>query len=58
MGKCLYDSAQGEAYHLLVKARFSRSFLAQMLGLRVSYEVSDNNTTNYNVTLIAAILAK
>ena len=39
MGKCLYESAMGSTRRLNVKARFSRSFLAQLLGLRVSYRV-------------------
>ncbi|XP_060068994.1 apoptosis-resistant E3 ubiquitin protein ligase 1-like [Ylistrum balloti] len=38
VGKCLYDSALGSAYRQLVKARFSRSFLAQLIGLQVNYK--------------------
>lgn len=38
VGKCLYDSAV--ANPLLVKARFARSFLAQMIGLKVNYKVT------------------
>ena len=37
VGKCLYESALGN--RLLVSARFSRSFLAQMIGLRINYKV-------------------
>lgn len=41
VGKCLYESARGstyrQSYRQLVKARFSRSFLAQLIGLRVHY---------------------
>ena len=37
IGKCLYDSALGDI--ILVKARFTRSFLAQIIGLRVNYRV-------------------
>ena len=44
VGKCLYESARGstyrQSYRQLVKARFSRSFLAQLIGLRVHYRVS------------------
>lgn len=39
VGKCLYESALGSSRRLNVKARFSRSFLAQLLGLRVCYKV-------------------
>lgn len=39
VGKCLYESALGSTRRINVKARFSRSFLAQLLGLRVSYRV-------------------
>jgi len=37
VGKCLYESACGNS--LMVKARFSRSFLAQIIGLRINYKV-------------------
>ena len=40
VGKCLYESALGGTYRQLVKARFTRSFLAQLIGLRVNYRVS------------------
>lgn len=39
VGKCLYESALGGSYRQLVRARFSRSFLAQLIGLRVHYKV-------------------
>ena len=39
VGKCLYESAVGNP--LLVKARFTRSFLAQLIGLRIHYKVQD-----------------
>ncbi len=41
VGKCLYESALGGSYRQLVKAKFTRSFLAQIIGLRVNYKVSD-----------------
>ncbi|KAL3873875.1 hypothetical protein ACJMK2_036958 [Sinanodonta woodiana] len=37
VGKCLYESSLGGSYRQLVRARFSRSFLAQLIGLRVHY---------------------
>ena len=39
MGKCLYECAVGQ-YPILVKARFTRSFLAQIIGLCVNYKVA------------------
>lgn len=39
VGKCLYESAVGGAYKQLVRARFTRSFLAQIIGLRMNYKV-------------------
>ena len=38
VGKCLYECACGNP--LLVKARFTRSFLAQIIGLRINYKVT------------------
>ncbi|XP_045619348.1 apoptosis-resistant E3 ubiquitin protein ligase 1 isoform X1 [Procambarus clarkii] len=38
VGKCLYESALGSGYRQTVRARFSRSFLAQLIGLRVHYK--------------------
>ena len=43
VGKCLYESALGSGRRLNVKARFTRSFLAQLLGLRVCYRVRHHN---------------
>ena len=37
MGKCLYESAMGNP--MLIKARFTRSFLAQLIGLRINHKV-------------------
>lgn len=39
VGKCLYESSLGGAYKQLVRARFTRSFLAQIIGLRMHYKV-------------------
>lgn len=49
VGKCLYESALGGAYKQLVRARFTRSFLAQIIGLRMNYKVWDtaHSYTNY-----------
>lgn len=45
VGKCLYECAVGE-YPILVKARFTRSFLAQIIGLRINYKVEFMNGTS------------
>jgi len=42
VGKCLYESALGGGYRQLVRSRFTRSFLAQIIGLRVHYKVCQN----------------
>ena len=36
-GKCLYETAHGANYRLHLPARLAKSFLAQLVGLRVSY---------------------
>jgi hypothetical protein len=41
VGKCLFESSLGSAYRQMVKAKLTRSFLAQLIGLRVSFKVSD-----------------
>ncbi|CAH3147874.1 unnamed protein product [Porites lobata] len=43
VGKCLYESALGSGRRLNVKARFTRSFLAQLLGLRVCYRYFESD---------------
>lgn len=40
VGKCLFESAMGNGYKTMVNGRFSRSFLAQVLGLRPNYKVN------------------
>ncbi|XP_022777880.1 apoptosis-resistant E3 ubiquitin protein ligase 1-like [Stylophora pistillata] len=47
VGKCLYESAMGSTRRINVKARFSRSFLAQLLGLRVSYRYFEIDDKDY-----------
>ena len=48
VGKCLYESALGGSYRQLVRARFTRSFLAQIIGLRVHYKVKHYNYYYYH----------
>lgn len=39
VGKCLFESAMGGPFKLHVKAKFTRSFLAQIVGLKPNYMV-------------------
>lgn len=39
VGKCIFESSCSAIRRLNVKARFMRSFLAQLIGLRVNYKV-------------------
>ncbi|XP_013781434.2 apoptosis-resistant E3 ubiquitin protein ligase 1-like isoform X1 [Limulus polyphemus] len=56
VGKCLYESALGSTYRQLVKARFSRSFLAQLIGLRVHYKYFEQDDPDLYVSKIRYIL--
>ncbi len=38
VGKCLYESAHGTTYRQQLPARLAKSFLAQLVGLRVHYK--------------------
>ena len=40
IGKALYESALGGTYRQMIRAQFTRPFLAQIIGLRVNYKVS------------------
>ncbi|KAL5008817.1 hypothetical protein ScPMuIL_014398 [Solemya velum] len=55
VGKCLYESALGGSYRQLVKARFSRSFLAQLIGLRVHYKYFETDDPELYKTKICFI---
>ena len=56
VGKCLYESSLGSTYRQLVKARFSRSFLAQLIGLRVHYKYFERDDPDLYVSKIKYIL--
>nr|KAF6483122.1 apoptosis resistant E3 ubiquitin protein ligase 1 [Rousettus aegyptiacus] len=65
VGKCLYESSLGGAYKQLVRARFTRSFLAQIIGLRMHYKVVELMTggaqtpvTNANKIFYLNLLAQ
>ncbi|XP_041353724.1 apoptosis-resistant E3 ubiquitin protein ligase 1-like isoform X2 [Gigantopelta aegis] len=47
VGKCLYETSLSSTYRQLVKARFSRSFLAQLIGLRVNYKYFETDDPEF-----------
>ncbi|KAM9355822.1 apoptosis-resistant E3 ubiquitin protein ligase 1 [Pholidichthys leucotaenia] len=56
VGKCLYESALGGAYKQLVRARFTRSFLAQIIGLRMNYKYFETDDQEFYKTKVCYIL--
>ncbi|XP_050303094.1 apoptosis-resistant E3 ubiquitin protein ligase 1 isoform X2 [Anthonomus grandis grandis] len=56
VGKCLYESALGGSYRQLVRARFTRSFLAQVIGLRVHYKFFEQDDPDLYLTKIKYLL--
>ncbi|CAG9797240.1 unnamed protein product [Chironomus riparius] len=56
VGKCLYESALGSSYRQLVRARFTRSFLAQLIGLRVHYKHFEQDDPELYIQKIKYIL--
>ncbi|XP_040188875.1 apoptosis-resistant E3 ubiquitin protein ligase 1 [Rana temporaria] len=47
VGKCLFESCQGGGYDQLVRARFTRSFLAQIIGLRMHYKYFETDDPDF-----------
>lgn len=56
VGKCLYESSLGSAYRQMVKARFTRSFLAQLIGLRVHYKYFEQDDPEFYLRKVKFIL--
>lgn len=52
IGKCLYESSVGTTSQLVVKARFARSFLAQLIGLRVTHKYFETDDTEFFTTKV------
>lgn len=56
VGKCLYESSLGGVYRQMVRARFTRSFLAQIIGLRVHYKYFEQDDPELYLSKIKYIL--
>ena len=56
VGKCLYESSLGGAYKQLVRARFTRSFLAQIIGLRMHYKYFETDDPEFYKSKVCFIL--
>nr|XP_033807473.1 apoptosis-resistant E3 ubiquitin protein ligase 1 isoform X4 [Geotrypetes seraphini] len=56
VGKCLYESSLGGAYKQLVHARFTRSFLAQIIGLRMHYKYFEADDPEFFKNKVCFIL--
>lgn len=56
VGKCLYESALGGTNKQLVRARFTRSFLAQIIGLRMNYKYFETDDQEFYKTKVCFIL--
>ncbi|KAG8562140.1 hypothetical protein GDO81_015601 [Engystomops pustulosus] len=56
VGKCLFESSQGGGYEQLVRARFTRSFLAQIIGLRMHYKYFETDDPDFFQSKVLYIL--
>lgn len=56
VGKCLFESSQGGGYEQLVRARFTRSFLAQIIGLRMHYKYFETDDPDFFQSKVLYVL--
>ena len=56
VGKCLVESAHGTTYRQQLPIRLAKSFLAQIVGLRVQYKHFCNDTPDFYATKIHSIV--
>jgi len=56
IGKCLSEPAYGDTYRLLLPARLAKSFLAQIVGLRVHYKHFADDFPEFYASKIRLIL--
>lgn len=56
VGKCLFESALGGCYRQLVRARLTRAFRAQLIGLRVHYKYFEQDDPELYLSKIKYVL--
>ncbi|XP_078726681.1 apoptosis-resistant E3 ubiquitin protein ligase 1 [Lampetra fluviatilis] len=56
VGKCLFETSLGDTYRQLVRARFTRSFLAQLIGLRMHYRYFETDDPEFYKTKVSFVL--
>ena len=56
VGKCLVESAHGTTYRQQLPVRLAKSFLAQIVGLRVQYKHFSYDTPDFYATKIHSII--
>ncbi|KAM8921191.1 apoptosis-resistant E3 ubiquitin protein ligase 1 [Pelodytes ibericus] len=57
VGKCLFESSLGGGYQQLVRARFTRSFLAQIIGLRMHYKYFETDDPDFFQSKVLYLLS-
>jgi hypothetical protein len=56
VGKCLYESSQGGFYKQMVNARFSRSFLGQIIGFSTHYKYFEKDDPDLMMNKVKYLL--
>ncbi|XP_053553158.1 apoptosis-resistant E3 ubiquitin protein ligase 1 [Bombina bombina] len=57
VGKCLFESSLGAGCEQLVRARFTRSFLAQIIGLRMHYKYFETDDPDFFQSKVLYLLS-